>query len=186
MKQVNFGRKQKGFSMIQLGVVIAITLILAALGMPKFKDYLVQGRIPTIGQDLQRYIANVVTSAGGGSTTPYTGLDQASFARDMRGTSLMTETGNSTVRHNLGGGTAGTVVVTETGDSFVLTLNSVSAAACPELATTMQRSVDDISINGTPVKVTATDKTVTTPFSAPSAKNECTDGDTNTYVFTIR
>jgi hypothetical protein len=50
----------------------------------------------------------------------------------------------------------------------------------------MQRSVDDISINGTPVKVTATDKTVTTPFAAPSAKNECTDGDTNTYVFTIR
>ncbi|NWD56719.1 prepilin-type cleavage/methylation domain-containing protein [Pseudomonas veronii] len=192
MKYLANKKKQEGNYLLSIGIGIMILGILAVWGIPKIQDYIVEGAIPSVAEESQRFIARVQVSNSGSGTTPYTGLTQAYFARSVRGTSLQVGTiagegtGGTVVRHGLGGGNNGTVVISTTGDSFALTFNSVNAAACPGLATALQRTVDDISINGKTVKITDTDKTVSAGYVAGAAATQCGDGDTNTFVFTIR
>jgi len=192
MKYLANKKKQEGNYLLSIGIGIMILGILAVWGIPKIQDYIVEGAIPSVAEEAQRFIARVQVSNSGSGTTPYAGLTQAYFARSVRGTSLQVGTiagegiGGTVVRHGLGGGNNGTVAISTTGDSFALTFSSVNAAACPGLATALQRTVDDISINGKTVKITDTDKTVSAGYVAGAAAAQCADGDTNTFVFTIR
>lgn len=192
MKYLAKKKKQEGNHLLSIGIGIMILGILAVWGIPKIQDYIVEGAIPSVAEEAQRFIARVQVSNSGSGTTPYAGLTQAYFARSVRGTSLQVGTiagegtGGTVVRHGLGGGNNGTVVISTTGDSFALTFNNVNAAACPGLATALQRTVDDISINGKTVKITDTDKTVSAGYVAGTAGAQCADGDTNTFIFTIR
>lgn len=183
--------RQKGNYLLSIGVGIMILSILAVWGIPKVESYLIEGAIPPVAEDVQRFSSRIRTNAAGSGITPYTGLTQDIFARAMRDTTLMVgdvagESGGSTVvRHGLGGGTNGTVEISETGDSFSLTFNSVSNYACPGLSTALQRTFDTISIGGSNVKVTdATTGEVTSAYQASSASVQCSDGDSNTFVFT--
>ncbi|WP_219096233.1 type 4 pilus major pilin [Pseudomonas sp. UMAB-40] len=192
MKYLGTKKKQEGNYLLNIGIGILIAGILAVWGIPKIMDYLVEGAIPSVAEESQRFIARTQVSNSGNGTTPYVGLTQASFARSVRGTSLQVGTiagegtGGTVVRHGLGGGNNGTVVISTTGDTFTLTFNSVNQAACPGLATSLQRSVDNITINGKTVKVTDVDKTVSAGYVAGTAMAQCIDGDLNTFAFTVR
>lgn len=192
MKYLGKKTKQAGNYLLNIGIGILIAGVLAVWGLPKVQDYLVEGAIPSVAEEAQRFIARTQVSNAGSGTAPYVGLTQAGFARSVRGTSLQVGTiagegtGGTVVRHGLGGGNNGTVVIGNTGDTFSLTFNNVSPAACPGLATSLQRSVDNISINGKTVKVTDTDKTVSTGYVAGTAMSQCVDGDANTFIFTVR
>lgn len=192
MKYLAKRKKQEGNYLVSIGIGILITGILMIWGVPKFMDYLVEGAIPPVAEESQRFIARTQVTNSGSGTTPYVGITQATFARSVRGTALQVGTiagegtGGTVVRHGLGGGNNGTVVITTTGDTFTMTYNNVNSAACPGLATQLQRTVDNISINGKAVKVTDADKTVSTGFVAGTAAVQCLDGDNNTFAFTVR
>lgn len=185
-------KAQRGDMLVNIVVGVMILGIIGVFGMPQIEKILTQSKIPSVSEDAQRYIASVITSTAGAGITPYEGINQAGFARDVRGSSLKVGdiagqgTGGEDVRHGLGGGNGGKITITETGDTFSLTFANVANAACPQLATSMQGIADTIKINGTSVKVTDDTKTVTTAYLAAKARNSCLDGDKNEFVFTNR
>jgi Tfp pilus assembly major pilin PilA len=186
-------RAQQGNMLLSLGITLMITVILSVYGIPKVKSYLIEGAIPAVAQDTQSYLARVQTNALGAGLTPYKGIDQKSFARTVRDTSLQVGdisgegTGGTTVRHGLGGsGDTGTVTVSETGDTLSLTFKSLAQAACPGLATAMNKSVSTITVNGAVVKSTNDTNTVDVAYQAADAVTNCLDGDVNEMVFTIK
>lgn len=194
IKKIKFANRKSQRGDLLLNIIIAVMLmgIIGVFGMPQIDKILTRSKIPSVSDDTQRYMASVVTSTAGAGITPYEGINQAGFARDVRGSSLKVGdvsgqgTGGEDVRHGLGGGTGGKVTISETGDTVSLTFVNVANAACPDLATSMQGSVDTIKVNGTSVKVTDENKTVTTAYFAAKAKNSCLDGDKNEFIFTTR
>lgn len=196
MSNKSFPKKQRGNYLLSIGIGIMLTAILAAWAIPRIQQYLIEAKIPSVAEDTQRFISRLMINTAGTGGSPFNGLTQQYFANAVRGGSLLVETsaggvagegsGGTTVRHDLGGGQTGTIVLTENGTSFTLTFNNVNTAACPGLATSMQRSVDEISINGTLVKDTdQTTKVVNTGYVTGQAAGLCNTGDENTFAFTV-
>lgn len=192
-------KKQQGNYLLSIGIGIMIMAILAVWAIPKIQDYLVEGAVPSVAEETQRFISRLKVNTAGTGALPFAGVTQAYFARSVRGSSLQVSdaggvagegTTGTIVRHGLGGGSAGTIEIAllGSGAAFTLTFKAVGQAACPSLATALQRSVADIKINTTTnVKVSdPEDGTVTTGYVAGKAAAACTDGDTNTFVFTVR
>lgn len=191
MKTFNKAKKQKGNYLLSIGIGIMIVTILSVWGFPKIKSMLVEGAIPSVAEAVQTFISRTKVMTADNGTTPYTGLSQITFARAVKGTSLQVGdiagqgSGETVVRHGLGGGDAGTVLLATTGATFSLTFAKVSDAACPGLAASLQRTVDSISINGKAVKTTGANNVLTLAYIAGTASMSCVDGDENTFLFTI-
>lgn len=185
-------RGQQGFTLVEIAIVAAIVLIAAVLGIPAINGYIIENKVPTVAQELQRFIARNKASTQGLGATPYTGVGLPQLATALRGSSVITVSGTgatAAVRHGLGATdgairmTAGTI--TTAGDSFVLTLDKVNDAACPGLAAVMQRVSERIVVNGTSVKEPGSGGEAGV-FNANGAASACTSGDSNTFVFTAR
>lgn len=192
MKKFQSIKKQRGNGLLALITSVVLGAIIAAFAIPKVAGILTEAKVDPVSNDVQRWVTRVKVSNSGSGTQPYVGLTQASFAQAMRNTSLEVGTiagqgtGDTVVRHGMGGGNDGTVVISQTGDTFTLTFNSVDLAACPALATSLQRTFENITINGQAVKVTATNGTVTTGYNASTASTRCNDGSDNVFIFTSR
>lgn len=196
VREMKFGKKkQQGNYLLSIGVGIMIMAILAVWAIPKIQDYLVEGAVPSIAEEVQRFVSRVKVNAAGTGATPYTALDNEYLARAVRGSALQVDssggiagTGGTTVLHGLGGGAGGTVVLASAsaGASFTMTFANVNHAACPGLATALQRTAQTITINGTAAKTTdATSNNVTLGYNAASSAGDCDDGDVNDFVFTF-
>src|SRR5690606_1525438 len=74
------------------------------------------------------------------------------------------------------------------GSGFSITLTNVNNAACPGLASVMQHMSDIISIEGRGGAAIVKDNIAVprVPYSASAAEAQCAEGDSNTYVFTVR
>jgi len=192
-------KKQKGNYLLSIGIGIMIMAILAVWGIPKIQDYLIEGAVPSVAEETQRFMSRLKVTTSGTGSAPFTGINQEYLARAVRGSVLQVTTaaagvagqgtGGQIVRHGLGGGNNGTIqlAVTESGSAVTLTFSNVNHAACPGLATAMQRTADGITINGTPIKTTdASNRNVTLGYVAGTAAAACNDGDANLYVFTLR
>jgi hypothetical protein len=140
-------------------------------------------------------------NAQGGGVTPYTGLDTGALANALRDSTVLSVQGTgaaASVAHGLGGsGTSGSGVVqvepasvdgAGMGSAFTLTLTNVSHAACPALASVLQRVSEIISISGSSGAKVVKDSIATpaTPYRAAQAQAQCSQGDVNTFVFTAR
>lgn len=191
MKTFNHSKRQKGNYLLNVSLGILLTIFLMIWGIPKIKNYMIEGAIPSVADEIQRFVTRTKSSTYGSGTSPYTGLTQAFFARSVRGSALQVGdvsgqgTASTVVRHGLGGGDDGLVTISTTGDTFSLTFSNVSDAACPGLASALQRTIDGITINGKVSKATNSSNVVTTGFVAGTAAANCTDGDTNAFVFTL-
>lgn len=185
--------KNKGFSLVELVLVIAIGALLALLGIPKIQSLITSGKVEPTGNDIVKTAAAIRATMAGQGATPYTNIGagaaaNAVFANTARGlatTLTVAGTGaTATVTHDIG--TSGAAITTAqgnlgaAGDSFTVTLPTVSVDACPGLATQVSKSAEVISINGTVVKANGGN------YNGGSAQNACTDGNTNTFVFTFR
>ncbi|CAB3922758.1 type 4 pilus major pilin [Achromobacter mucicolens] len=205
MKRVRVFRcarwKQQGFSLMEVSIVTAIVLLIAIVGIPAIGGYVIENKVPKVGEELQRFVASMKINAQGGGVTPYTGLDTGALANALRDSTVLSVQGigaAASVAHGLGGsGTSGSGVVqvepasvdgAGMGSAFTLTLTNVSHAACPALASVLQRVSEIISISGSSGAKVVKDSIATpaTPYRAAQAQAQCSQGDVNTFVFTAR
>lgn len=205
MKRVRVFRcarwKQQGFSLMEVSIVTAIVLLIAIVGIPAIGGYVIENKVPKVGEELQRFVASMKINAQGGGVTPYTGLDTGALANALRDSTVLSVQGTgaaASVAHGLGGsGTSGSGVVqvepasvdgAGMGSAFTLTLTNVSHAACPALASVLQRVSEIISISGSSGAMVVKDSIATpaTPYRAAQAQAQCSQGDVNTFVFTAR
>ncbi|MNQ79319.1 hypothetical protein D3C85_942610 [compost metagenome] len=193
--------RQKGFSLMEVSIVTAIVLLIAIVGIPAIGAYVIENKVPKVGEELQRFIASMKINAQGGGVTPYTGLDTGALANALRDSTVLAVQGSgasASVAHGLGGSGAGNSGVVEvepaavdgagTGSAFTLTLTSVSHAACPALASVLQRVSEIISITGNSGAKVVKDSIAkpSVPYRAAQAQAQCSQGDVNTFVFTAR
>jgi len=188
-------RRQGGWTLAEVGVVITIVIILAIVGFPSVKGFFVQGRVPAAAGELQRFMSTARIMSEGDSATPYSAIDNAqNLAPSLRDSTVFKVTGN-TVAHRLGGtgvGSNGTITIAPAalgggavGSAFSLTLTNVNHRACPVLASTLNGISEMISVNGTVAKALGANSESGT-FNAVTAQNLCVNGDNNTFVFATR
>jgi len=186
---------------MEVSIVTAIVLLIAIVGIPAIGGYVIENKVPKVGEELQRFVASMKINAQGGGVTPYTGLDTGALANALRDSTVLSVQGTgaaASVAHGLGGsGTSGNGVVqvepasvdgAGMGSAFTLTLTNVSHAACPALASVLQRVSEIISISGSSGAKVVKDSIATpaTPYRAAQAQAQCSQGDVNTFVFTAR
>lgn len=178
--------RQQGFSLIEVSIVTAIMLLLAIIAVPAIGGYVIENKVPKVGEELARFILQSKVNAPSGAQDPYGDVNAASLANLTRDSSVFTVTGTGSalkVFHGLGSGGEITIAAGETAAEFTLSLDKVNHAACPSIASVMQRVVDKISVTqgGTSKEL----KNDTLPYNALAAQASCSKGDLNTFTFTI-
>lgn len=192
---------QQGFSLIEVSIVTAIVLLIAIVGIPAIGSYVIENKVPKVGEELQRFVARVKANAQGGGIAPYHTLHDGMLANALRDSSVFTVSGSdaaAVVAHGLGGnGSAGngTIALAPAsfagggpGSAFTLRLTNVNNAACPGLASVMQRVSEIIAVEGEggPVIVKDTGTSPPRGYDSMLAQAQCARGDANTFVFTAR
>jgi prepilin-type N-terminal cleavage/methylation domain-containing protein len=185
--------RQKGFTIIELIVVIAIIALLSILAIPFARGLIIDGKVQPTADDINKVVTKIRANFAGQGATPYTNLGAAAnatavFSNTARGlASSLTVTGSGTAAitaHDLGQTNSQVAVaqatITTAGDSFSVTLPTVNETACPGLASQMAKGAERITINGTVAKA------VGGTYNGGTAQNACLSGDTNAFVFTFR
>jgi len=155
-----------------------------------------------VGEELQRFIASMKTNAQGGGITPYAGLDTGAMANALRESSVLAVDGTggaARIAHGLGGSGVGGNGVVEVaaasfgsagqGSAFSIKLSNVSQAACPSLASVLQRMSETISIGGAGGGLRIVKDAFATPsvpYRAALAQAQCSPGDVNTFLFVAK
>ena len=193
--------RQGGFSLVEVSIVTALMVIVAIIGVPALEAYIIENKVPKVAADLQRFVSRMKVAAIGGGVTPYAGIDQRALVNGMREGSVVSIQGVGSVAdvaHGLGGqgrGHSGTILIEPdsvpgqaSGSAFRLTLTHVSHAACPMLATAMQRMASLISISGNGSLVPVKNALLDPPFAYQPvlADVQCASGDRNRFVFVFK
>ncbi|TEA77340.1 type 4 pilus major pilin [Allopusillimonas ginsengisoli] len=178
---------QRGFSLLEISVAMAVILLLAITGIPAIGHYVIESKVPKVGEGLARFIVQAKVNAMGVDPAPYRGIDTALFAHSVRDSSVFSVLGTGAGMRILHGlGDKGEVRVAERvgGGAFAITLTRVNDAACPSIASVMQRVADTISIEaeGRAAKVVKAEQV---PFNAMAARAHCGRGNSNTFIFGI-
>lgn len=192
---------QSGFSLIEISIVTTIMMLLAIVGIPAIQGYVVESKVPRVAEELQRFVARLKVTTHGFGASPYAGVDTRVLANSLRGSSVVAVSGEgagTNVAHGLGGqGVSGRGVIrvapyalsgAPVGSAFLLTLNDVNHAACPGLASILQRISDVVTISGSggPVRVKDSLHEPVTPYNPLLADAQCLSGDRNIFEFVIR
>lgn len=176
---------QRGFSLIEVSIVTAIVLLLAIIGVPAIGGYVVENKVPKVGEELARFVLQTKVNAPNGSSTPYAGITTSNFANLVRDSSIFSVTGTEPsvkVLHGLGTNGEVAIAEAESGAAFSISLSNVHNAACPSIASVMQRVSDTITV-AAQGQSAVTIKDDSTHYSALNAESNCAKGDVNTFVF---
>jgi len=177
---------QEGFSLVEVSVVMAIILLLAIVAIPTVRAYVIESRVTKVGEEIVRFVLHTRINAAGGSATPYGGISTVNLANMLRDSSAVSIGGTTAmpkVLHGLGSNGEINVSEADAGAAFSVTFSNVNHAACPGIASVLQRVSDTISL--TPLSgATTVLKNATTRYSALDTESRCVQGDDNTFVFT--
>jgi len=182
--------RQAGFSLIEVSIVTAIVLLLAVIAIPAVGGYVIENKVPKVGEELARFVLQTQINAQPGTDTPYSGIALAGLTTMVADSNLFTiqDSGSGdTVLHGLGKEGAITLAEVASGAQFNLILDKVNHAACPALASVMHRLMDRITIKGgSGTDVTVKDSGGANPseYNAIAARSACEKGDVNTFTFT--
>lgn len=176
---------QRGFSLIEVSIVTAIVLLIAVIGIPAIGGYVMENKIPKVGQELARFIMQTRVNAGASGDAPYQDIGTANLASLVADSTVLTLTSDGTVLHGLGSGGAVEVEASDAGDGFVLRLLKVNHVACPSIASVLQRVAEQITVtaDGTGLRTVKDDST---PYSALATEAACSRGDVNQFAFHVR
>ncbi len=178
---------QGGFSLIEVSIVTAIVLLLAIIAIPAVGSYVIENKVPKVGEELARFVLQTQINAQPGAMSPYTDVATSHLANTVFDSSLFSVTnasGTSTILHGLGREGTVEVAPADAGASFSITLSNVSHAACPALASVMQRLAHTIVISS-PAGGSAAVKDNGVEYSALNAGTNCSKGDVNSFVFSV-
>lgn len=191
----NWPQKMRGFTLIELGIVLTIVAILALFAVPRVQGYLISGRVQPTAAEINDAVSQIrnLGASNGGAGQPYLGMtiqNLATALRDRANVLIPTVAGaGSTVQHRLG--TAGANVLFAVasnptlGDSFTLTFNTVNGAACADLAAALQVQARAVTITPT-VGAAGNVRVAGGVYNSQLAQTTCTAGDTNTLAFTFQ
>jgi hypothetical protein len=168
-----------------VSIVTAIVLLIAVIGIPAIGGYVMENKVPKVGQELARFVMHARVNAGTSGETPYEGIGTQNLAALVADSTVLTRSGDGTVLHGLGGGGAVEVEATDGGTGFLLRLTQVNHVACPSIASVLQRVADRIQV-GSDAGATQTIKDADVPYSALAAESACAKGDVNQFVFHVR
>lgn len=179
---------QRGFSLLEISVATTVILLLAIIGIPAIGNYVIESKVPKVGEGLARFIVQSKVNAEGLESAPYQGMNTSMLAESVSDSSVFSvigSGGSARVLHGLG--ERGEVHVAERlgGSAFSITLTQVGGAACPSIASVLHRVSDTISLeaHGKPAVLV---KGVGQPYNALMAKSRCNRANSNTFVFTIQ
>lgn len=199
-RKVHQAKRQKGFTLIELGIVIVIVTVLAALAIPAIRTEIIKGRVTSTGDDSVKAIVALKNIAGTSQNAiPFAGLTgsqvQALFRNSNQKLGTPTATDPSTT-HSLGAATGSfkyTIVDTGggAGSGVILSIHGVNESACTNYATAISKAGDAVSIS-TSATGAFTAPTYTAPnvsgtsakplggvYTPAAAAGACTAGDTN-------
>jgi type IV pilus assembly protein PilA len=180
-------QRQGGFSLVEVSIVMAIVLLLAVIAIPTVNAYVIESKVPKVGEELARFILHTRVNASGASAAPYDGIGTSQLANMVRGSSLFAISGEAsapTIRHGLGSAGEVQVAAVDAGVAFSITLTRVHHAACPAIASVLQRVSEEITLTpdgGAAVVV----KDGTKHYSALETEAKCSSGDANTFRFRV-
>lgn len=178
-------RAQGGFSLIEVSIVTAIVLLIAVIGIPAIGGYVLENKVPKVGQELARFVMHTRVNAGTSGDPPYAGIGTSNLVSMVADSTVLTRTADGAILHGLGGGGTVEVEPDDAGAGFLLRLQRVNHVACPSIASVLQRMADRITVSADG-GAARTVKDDATPYSALSAESACARGDANQFVFHVR
>lgn len=187
MRQHHKKWAQQGFSLVEVSIVTAIVLLLAVIGIPAIGSYLIENKVPKVGEDLVRFILQAQVGSFDGTGTPYASMSTTAAARYLHDSSVVSireSGGTARILHGLGGNGEITVSPQSGGEAFSIVLDKVNHAACPSIASVLQRVSDTITLSAEGQSSTVL-KNDTTSYSALTAQQRCSKGDSNTFTFLV-
>lgn len=185
---------QRGDALVNLGVALMLIILLAIMGMPAIKGWVIEGRTPEVAGEMQRLMARLNVMGETGTAAPYANIaNETNLIPALRGSSVVrVDEDANTIAHRLGGrgnGTNGTIVLAPAqyesygmGSAYQLTFTNVHDKACPTLASILSQMAERITINGNVVKDNR-ESAIDTTYNAIDAQTHCEDGEENTFVF---
>ncbi|WP_322994619.1 pilin [Castellaniella sp.] len=176
---------QRGFSLIEVSIVTAIVLLIAVIGIPAIGGYVMENKVPKVGEELARFIMQTRVNAGSSGDVPYTDIGTENLASMVADSTVLGLSSDGTVRHGLGSGGSIEVEASDGGAGFVLRLSQVNHVACPSIASVLQRMAEQITVTGDG-GAAKTVKDEATPYSALAAEAACSRGDVNQFAFHVR
>ena len=200
-KDVTKHRQQQGFSLIEVSIVTAIMMLIAIIGIPAIQAYVIENKVPRVAEEMQRFVARIKANTHGFGATPYQGIHNGTLASALRGSSVISVSGEgatSNIAHGLGGsGVSGRGVVQieaqslagfARGSAFSMTFTDVNDAACPALASILQRVAEIVVISGRngSAQVKNATQIPPQPYNPILADAQCSAGDSNQFQFVIR
>lgn len=181
-------QRQAGFSLIEVSIVTAIVLLIAMIAIPAVGSYVIENKVPRVGEELARFVLQTQINAQPDSVSPYAGVQTRHLANMVQDSGLLSVRNPAnptpTVLHGLGSEGKVEVSPVDAGAEFSITLDKVSHAACPGLASVMQRLAHTIVISSSSGG-SATVKGDGVAYSALAAESQCARGNVNTFAFTV-
>src|SRR5690625_1087302 len=178
---------QKGLSLIEISVVTVIILLVSILAVPVIQGYLIEHRVPKVGEALANFVLRQHLNASVHGRPQFEGMNIAYFSQQNKDNVAFRfdgEGSQTVVHHGLGRQGQLEIFELEGGRALELRLVGVHHAACPALATVLHRVADEVHLGSAGQLVEV--KSPQREYSAFYAQQHCKQGEDNIFSFIIR